>query len=481
MADTLDTPYVEYRNRSIAHGVNNWTESTDTNDDVATVLFDVDIDSPGIRKKRNGRVAVGDSFGSTLIAGIQGFAPVGGSKTLVAESAGTLKSWDGSSTTFVQGKTGLNPNAQSQFVVAYNKIYRVSLWDNVFSSIDGNTWVDEGNADTNPPRCMMGLWTSINRLFLANSLLYPDYLWYSDALAPNVFDRTINAHKMAAGDNSPIMGMIEWTSFDTICFKKNRILDLNVIDTDPSQWPISSIATDIGCVAPGSVASNGVDVLFLDVDGVRSLTQSAQDKKRGVSLPLSKSIQGWIDRINWQYVSVAVAKTWNNRYYLAVPIDTSQVNNYVFVYNFLTGGWTVYSNWAVNCWTQMDFGNVNHLYYGDSATGSVREADTGLNDDGVAITYQEETKAIDFGIPQNNKVGQFIEIECKTQGGTNFRIYASLDSGDYTYLGMVDLSGAAPRLPQTLPFPNVYRQGFTSSPLRPAQSSLQPWRRSASS
>jgi hypothetical protein len=55
--------------------------------------------------------------------------------------------------------------------------------------------------------------------------------------------------------------------------------------------------------------------------------------------PISAPIDDVIQRINRNYASNAVATYWNNRYYLAVPLDDSTVNNTVLVYNFILKQW----------------------------------------------------------------------------------------------------------------------------------------------
>jgi len=451
--DTYDDIFIPYRNRTIDGGINDWGEVTDIKDNQATYLLDVDIDTPGLRKKRNGYAQIGDTKGMSIASGMCRFYPAGGSQVMVIEMGSTIYTWDGSASTFTISKsTGLTAANQTKFIPAYNKLFRLSQNDNAFS-FDGSSWTDEGDTNTDPPKGLLGLWTATNRLLVARTTAYPDYMWYSSTLDPQTFARDTNAHKMASGDNSPIMGMAEWTDYDVIYWKKNRILAQNIIDTTPANWPIATLATDVGCVAPFSVANIGEDVYFLDIDGVRSLVQSAQDKKRAGSLPLSMAIKYWIDKINWQYANKACAWVWNNRYYLAVPMDTSTYNNYVLVYNRLTSGWTVYSNYNVNCWAQADFGTTDKLYFGNSnANGKVYRADYGTNDDGTAITFHEETKAIDFGAPEADKRGRMFELEAKTGGGTNLVIYASVDESDWTQLGILNLVGSVPTLPVYLPF-----------------------------
>ena len=60
---------------------------------------------------------------------------------------------------------------------------------------------------------------------------------------------------------------------------------------------------------------------------------------RGLEVPLSEAIQPYIDRINQDYVDRATGAFFNQRYYLAIPIDGSTENNIILVYNTLNQGW----------------------------------------------------------------------------------------------------------------------------------------------
>jgi hypothetical protein len=66
---------------------------------------------------------------------------------------------------------------------------------------------------------------------------------------------------------------------------------------------------------------------------------------RGADEPISKNIQPYIDRINKNYVDRSVGILYNNRYYLAVPLDSvagandARGNNSILVFNFLNKGW----------------------------------------------------------------------------------------------------------------------------------------------
>jgi hypothetical protein len=78
---------------------------------------------------------------------------------------------------------------------------------------------------------------------------------------------------------------------------------------------------------------------------VFAITFADEYNLRGVDVPLSEPIQPLIDRINANLASDAVGVYFDNRYSLAVPLDSAPGandatgNNSILTYNFLNQGW----------------------------------------------------------------------------------------------------------------------------------------------
>jgi hypothetical protein len=108
---------------------------------------------------------------------------------------------------------------------------------------------------------------------------------------------------------------------------------------------VKELTSEIGCLARKSVVMRGNTMMFLSDDGVYSLEFLNDYNLRGSDEPISKNIQPYIDRINKNYAADAVGILYDNRYYLAVALDSvagandAQGNNSVLVYNFKNQGW----------------------------------------------------------------------------------------------------------------------------------------------
>lgn len=103
---------------------------------------------------------------------------------------------------------------------------------------------------------------------------------------------------------------------------------------------LNEITREYGCIAPRSWVQVGNDLWFLaHKRGVVSIRQTETNALQGVDVPVSRDVDPYIQRINWDYASQATAETWNNLVFFAVPIDGSTVNNAILVYSTLTQRW----------------------------------------------------------------------------------------------------------------------------------------------
>lgn len=116
---------------------------------------------------------------------------------------------------------------------------------------------------------------------------------------------------------------------------RKSVHQVELDNTDPDPVAIREVTRAFGCVARKSVAASGDLILWLSDLGVTGLQVTGELNAIPLNLPLSDRIQDQIEEINWAAAHKAVGVCWNNRYYLAVPTGTSELNNTVLVFNFL--------------------------------------------------------------------------------------------------------------------------------------------------
>lgn len=153
------------------------------------------------------------------------------------------------------------------------------------------------------------------------------------------------------GANDEVVAVKPWTLNEFTVFLKNSIYYVNVgtgryILSDPlnSSAQMRVLVSDIGCSAKDSIVQANGGIIFLSDNGIYSLNPQQVGTNESLrlltnALPLSSPIDDVIQRINKNVSGRAVAIYWGNRYYLAVPLDTSIDNNAVLVFNFITGAW----------------------------------------------------------------------------------------------------------------------------------------------
>jgi len=182
-----------------------------------------------------------------------------------------------------------------------------------------------------------------------NTLRNYDTVSVSNFLDYNEWD-AVDAFTVNNGSNDQVVCIAPWTLNEFLVFMRNSIFYINVGndryasgDGLSATSQIKTLATDIGCLAKKSVVQAGGGVFFLSDSGIYFLQPqpaSAESMKLlTMADPISSPIDDVIQRINRNYAQNAVATYWNNRYYLAVPLDDSTVNNTVLVYNFILRQW----------------------------------------------------------------------------------------------------------------------------------------------
>lgn len=183
-----------------------------------------------------------------------------------------------------------------------------------------------------------------------NSLRNRDTVSVSNYLDYDNWD-ALDAFSFNEGGNDEVVSVSAWTLNEFLVLMRNSIFYVNIglgrygeSDALGTTSFIKTLVSDIGCSAKRSVVQANGGVLFLSDNGVYFLQPQSVGSNESVRLltvadPLSSPIDDVIQRINKEYVHRAVGIYWNNRYYLAVPLDNSQDNNTVLVYNFIMKGW----------------------------------------------------------------------------------------------------------------------------------------------
>lgn len=338
--------------------------------------------------------------------------------------------------------------------------------DNWYMMAQDYTFVDLGNKNTSPPLGNVAAPYN-SRIFVQ----VKNKLYWSDAFSSDYstsFDRTSNFYNIPVGNEKAIIAL---RNEGLICFGSDKVIGITPSSV-PAATDISQYLYDRGCVAGRTVCQAADDIYFLSQDGVRGLFRSQQDKlQMGESFPVSYNLKAEFESLSWAFIDGACSVFYDNKVFFSVPVNASTFNNQVWVYYPATQGWMVINGWNVSAWAKVTINGQELLYATDSNSGKVYKAWQGFNDNGTAISYQEESKKDDLQQPLVTKWGGYLKLRVYSTGSYTLSVFANPDDQGYTQLGTITTPGAGAGLPITLPFTltnaGVTEQSFPLDDLGP--------------
>jgi hypothetical protein len=218
-----------------------------------------------------------------------------------------------------------------------------------------------------------------NQIFIARTPI-KDEVMISDILDANTYDPLQISFRANAGSDDRIVGMLPFAEGTTLIFGRKSIYRAKVVldaatgtELDPANSFLELITNEVGCRAQRTLVVAGAFVYFLSDNGVHRLDAGYQDLKvRGVTLPLSDAVADLFENITEEAAALSNAVWFDNRYWLAVPLDGVDAPNVVLVWNALTGEWESYDSYPLSISTLLvsDYGGKRRLF-GASRTGKL--------------------------------------------------------------------------------------------------------------
>lgn len=275
-----------------------------------------------------------------------------------------------------------------------------------------------------------------------------DELIFSDILDSNTYDPIYNQFRFNAGKADRIMGLHSFSEDILMVFNRNSIH--LVSGTSVIKEATNKLLTDeIGLIARDTIQQIGNQILFLSDNGVYGVGFIEDYKLRGTEVPLSESIQSTINRLNTIYADKAQSVYFDNRYYLAIPLDQSSRNNAIIVYNFLNKQWesidTVndtefhITNMFVageggsrGVYVTNDIGGIHRIEHRVDGDDQVITA-IGGTETSIAIQGSATTRQFTLGTLDRKKWKSFeMHVESSPDNESNFDISAECENLDRT-------------------------------------------------
>ena len=176
-----------------------------------------------------------------------------------------------------------------------------------------------------------------------------DEVIISDILDSDTYDQIYGQYRFNAGTADFNVALHSFSDDKLLVFNRNSV---HLVGGAGVNSTVQLITNEVGCVARQSIVQVGNNILFLSDNGVYGANFQDLYNLRGNEVPLSSSINPTIERINREVWDKSVGVYFDNRYYLAVPLDGSQVNNAILIFNFINKQWesidtTAAANWNI--------------------------------------------------------------------------------------------------------------------------------------
>jgi hypothetical protein len=172
-----------------------------------------------------------------------------------------------------------------------------------------------------------------------------DEIAVSDILDSHTFDQIANQFRITGGTADYLVSMQGFYDDKLVVLNRNSLHLITGTVGSLNDTKVTALTDEVGCLARKSVVMKGNAMFFLSDDGVYAVEFLNDYNLRGADEPISKNIQPYIDRINKNLAAEAIGVLFNNRYYLAVALDSiagandATGNNTILVFNFLNKGW----------------------------------------------------------------------------------------------------------------------------------------------
>lgn len=332
-------------------------------------------------------------------------------------------------------------------------------------TIIGNGSGATATATVSPPPQNLGLLINTeNRLFGVGAGDTRNTLYASDILDPAVWD-SANSIIVNGDDGDQITAIVPYYKNRIIVFKKRRVFQVDIPNdaTTAADWVVSIISNNTGCVAAGTAVQVSSDILFLSDNGIRSLVRSVADDFSSVGVPISEVIKDVIQSINTDSIRISTAIYYDNRYFLAVPTGSSNVNDTLIVYNTVLGAFE--GTWSPRV---MQFALTNFNQAGTRAmlkkVNGVIEQYAGYKSPAgtVSSDYQDagtnydsyvRTKDFNFGDAFAAKYGSHFEVifDDSFSNSANIFIQRDSDTGDVSVQSGLNIASSVLTLDFVLP------------------------------
>lgn len=205
-----------------------------------------------------------------------------------------------------------------------------------------------------------------NRLWVKNG---KDTESASDVLDFTRYDQVANSFNINKGDSDFIVTSFPFGTTTLVVFKNKSIIALTSVQGVLSAVVATEITRQVGAIGINSVCSVGSDLVYMSDRNVNLLSLTdTNNALQHQTKPLSTNIQSIMKRVNWNYAYKVSMAYWDNKLFVALPLDNAIACNAVVVHNFINGQWFGEWNFAsslgltIQGWVVADYLGATRLH-----------------------------------------------------------------------------------------------------------------------
>jgi hypothetical protein len=154
------------------------------------------------------------------------------------------------------------------------------------------------------------------------------------------YDAAFADFNLAAANDDRLVGLLPIGQTGLLCLKDGSVALVTGFNSTLAP-ALTGVQGAPGCVAGATARNVGDGIFYLGERGVwRVGVVAATESRMGAdAAPASAPVDKIFRRINWRAAGAAVAETWDEYYFLAVPLDGATRNNAILPYNTRTKSW----------------------------------------------------------------------------------------------------------------------------------------------
>lgn len=269
-----------------------------------------------------------------------------------------------------------------------------------------------------------------------------DEVLISNGFNQNKFDIGNGTFVTADGSNDSIIALFSFAEGKLVVFHRKMISVITGTTSFKFSEGVTTVITkELGCVARNSIVQVGNQLIFLSDNGIYGASFQDLYNLRGNEIPLSEPINKTIESINRNGWENSTAVYYNNRYYIAVPVGATQIeNNTILIYNFLNKAWESVdtcsdSNWSIQRLIVAGRGESRGVYAINSL-GGVHRIDSSIGETDLLVTTLGTTTPTAFPIASSLKTRQFNAGSIDRKKWNQFEIVMDSSTSSESQLGI---------------------------------------------